>query len=52
MLSDDKLANLKECFTKKLREIKFLEGDEPKKCDYLIIIPDKFIEIWIEFKKQ
>ena len=41
-----------KCLFRKLREIKFIEGDEPKKCDYLIIIPDKLLEIWIELKSS
>ena len=37
---------------KKLREVKFITGDEPKKCDYLIVIPDKLLAIWIELKSS
>ncbi len=46
-------VDIDEClFKKKLREINFIEGNEPKKCDYLIIIPDKLLEIWIELKSS
>lgn len=44
--------NIDKCLFKKLREVKFITGDEPKKCDYLIIIPDNSLEIWIELKSS
>ncbi|MDJ0511338.1 MAG: hypothetical protein QNJ64_19100 [Crocosphaera sp.] len=45
-------VDIDKCLFKKLREVKFIQGNEPKKCDYLVIIPDKLVEIWIELKSS
>ncbi|MDJ0599252.1 MAG: hypothetical protein QNJ37_10480 [Crocosphaera sp.] len=56
LINDDKESiiiievDIDNCLFKKLGQVNSIEVDRAKKCDYLIIVPDKSLEIWIELK--